>query len=393
MTLWQDMQTALDELARGGMLRRPTIVEAADGGCVSVNGRRCVCLCSNDYLGLSKDPRVVRAAAEALGQWGLGAGASRLVSGSTALHLELERRLADFFSYNHPAGALATSAGWMANHVAVHGLVGIGDMVLCDKLNHASLLDACLSSGARVRTYPHGDMDRLRRLLATHRADHRRCLIATDSLFSMDGDLAPLAEIAELKRAFDAQLLVDEAHALGVLGPGGRGAAEMLALGDAVDVTVGTMSKALGAVGGFVTGPQVYIDYLRNTARPYIYTTALPPALCAGAVAALEIVQLEPARREKLAELGAVLRRSLVARGAVVPPSARWQIVPLVIGPAASAVRVSAALLEAGFMVPAIRPPTVPRNTSRLRVSLCALHGVEDIEAFAAAYERAQLQL
>jgi 7-keto-8-aminopelargonate synthetase-like enzyme len=208
-------------------------------------------------------------------------------------------------------------------------------------------------------------------------------VIATDSLFSMDGDLAPLGELAELKHRYDALLMIDEAHATGVLGKNGRGAAELLAVEEHVDVTVGTLSKALGALGGFVAGPAELIDTITNTARAYIYTTALPPALCAAASEALRIVQTQPQRRQRLLELAAGLRERLKAAGFDTGDSTS-QIIPITIGPAAEAVRISRRLLEAGFLVPAIRPPTVPRNSSRLRVSLCAAHEMGDLERFVA---------
>jgi len=405
MTVWQDMQKHLDELAAAELLRRPVEVQSACGARVTVGGRELVCLCSNDYLGLADDPAVKAAAIEAVGLYGVGAGASRLVSGTQSPHAQLERSLAQF--KGAPA-AVVTSTGWMANQVAVHALAGAGDLILCDKLNHASIIDAALSSGARVRTYPHADVARLADLLATHRAAHRRCLIVTDSLFSMDGDLAPLAELAALKARYDAVLMIDEAHATGVLGEHGRGAAELLGVEEHVDVVVGTLSKALGTLGGFVAGPTVLIDTIRNTGRPYIYTTALPPAICAAAQKSLELVQAQPWRRQGLLEMAAWFGREVSdllerrkkasqhpdhddfeqrrqASPATHSGSAAplvTQIIPILIGEAADSMRVSRALFDAGFLVPAIRPPTVPRGTSRLRVSLAATHQRADLERF-----------
>ena len=369
------MQVHLDELAAAGLLRTERVLESPCGPRVVLDGREVVCLCANDYLGLANEPAVKAAVVEAVRRWGVGAGASRLVSGTSAVHKELERRLAEF---KHAQAAVVTSTGWMANHAAVHALVGEGDLVLCDKLNHASLLDAAFSSGARVRTYAHRDIDRARHLLERHRTEHRRCLIATDSLFSMDGDFAPLRELAELKGRFDAQLLIDEAHATGVLGEGGRGLAELLGVEGQVDVTVGTLSKALGSLGGFVAGPSVLAETLRNRGRAYIYTTAPPPALCAGAIAALDIVQREPQRRRRLLAMAADLRRGLQAAGFDTGLS-QSQIIPVMLGSPQRATTVSHALFEAGFLIPAIRPPTVPPNTSRLRISLSSSHEEGDV--------------
>lgn len=387
MSIWQDMQNDLDELAAADLLRDPAVMESPCAPRVMVGGRKIVCLCSNDYLGLADDPAVKAAAMAAIEKFGVGSGASRLISGSSALHVDLERALARF---KGAQAALVTATGWMANHVALHAFAKAGDLILCDKLNHASILDAALSSGARVRTYGHCDTARLEMLLTRHRKEHRRCLIVTDSLFSMDGDVAPLREIAQLKARFDAQLLIDEAHATGVLGMGGRGAAELLGVEEQVDAVVGTLSKALGAMGGFVAGPAVLIETIRNTGRPYIYTTALPPAICAAAIESLRIVQTEPARRDRLRDLAVHLHKLLHAAGLACGADQNGddlvtQIQPILLGEAGRALRVSRQLLAEGFLVPAIRPPTVPRGTSRLRVSLSAAHDIADLERFVAA--------
>ncbi len=399
MEIWQEMQEALEAQDAAGMRRRPVQVDSACGREVVIAGRRIVCLCSNDYLGLANDPAVKAAAVSVIGTHGVGAGASRLVSGTSSLHAQLERELAAF---KGTQAAVVTSTGWMANHVAIAATVRQGDLVLCDKLNHASIMGAAGASGARLRTYPHLDMQRLESLLQRHRAEHRRCLIVTDSLFSMDGDVAPLSQIVQIKRRFDAQLLIDEAHATGVLGEHGRGAADLLGVESEIDITVGTLSKAIGALGGFVAGPVVLAETIRNAARAYIYTTALPPAMCAAALAALQIIRNEPSRREHLARLSRLLRMRLGgAAGCTEAAEATKEkqsknvscsgqafdtpIIPIILGDAPRAVAASKALLEAGFLVPAIRPPTVPRCTSRLRVSLSAAHTPDDVERFATA--------
>jgi 8-amino-7-oxononanoate synthase len=383
-SIWNDMQAHLDALAAADLLRDPRVVESACGPRIVIDGREVVCLCGNDYLGLANDPAVKAAAIEAVGAFGVGAGASRLISGTSRLHVELERRLAAF---KQCPSALVVSTGYMANLAAVHALAGEKDLILCDKLNHASIIDACLSSGARVRTYSHCDPLRLKSLLDRHRSGHRRCLIVTDSLFSMDGDLAPLREIVELKKAHDAQLLVDEAHATGVLGEHGRGAAELLGVEHEVDVVVGTLSKAIGAMGGFIAGPGAMIETIRNTGRAFIYTTALPPAICAAAIKSLELIELEPRRRARLLEMSRRVRERLVELGIGLRSASAnpTQIIPIIVGEAGRAVEVSRRLLESGFLVPAIRPPTVPKGTSRLRVSLSAAHDEVDLDRFAVA--------
>ena len=379
MAHWDDLSAVLDDLAAAGLRRDPVTVGSPVGPRVTVNGRKVVCLCSNDYLGLAADDAVKSAAAAAIETWGVGAGASRLICGTSELHRQLEGALADLEGVED---AVVTSTGWMANHAAISALAGDGDLVLCDKLNHASILDAARSCGAVCRTYAHGDVDRLAQLLQRLRGKHRRCVIVTDSLFSMDGDLAPLPALVEIKQRFDARLIIDEAHATGVLGVEGRGAAELLGVEGDVDLTVGTLSKALGSMGGFVAGPAVAMDVIRNTARPYIYTTALPPAMCAAALAALRIVTDQPERRQRLLTMAAELRAKLAAAGLDTLASDS-QIIPIVIGDAARAVDVAGGLFAAGFLVPAIRPPTVAPGTSRLRVSLSAGHEDGDVARFA----------
>jgi len=376
--IWPEMERRLSDLASAGLLRRCEVVESPCGPRITVRGKELLCLCSNDYLSLAADPAVKAAAIEAIGKWGVGAGASRLLSGTTAVHSRLERRLAEF---KGTEAAIVTPTGWMANHAAIHALAGRGDLILADRLNHASIIDAARSCGARLAVFAHCDVARLEKLLSRRRAAHRRCLIITDSLFSMDGDIAPLAELAALKNRYDATLLIDEAHATGVLGEGGRGAAELLGVEDQIDATVGTLSKAVGALGGFVAGPRVLIETIRNTGRAFIYTTAPPPAICAAALAALEIIHDQPQRRRRLLELARQLRTDLHAAGLDTANSAS-QIVPIIIGPADEALRISGELFEAGFFLPAIRPPTVPKGTSRLRVSLCAAHDPADLSRF-----------
>jgi 8-amino-7-oxononanoate synthase len=339
---------------------------------------------SNDYLDLAADPRLATAAIEAVRREGWGSGASPLITGHGAAHRQLEQRLADF---EDTEAALLFASGFAANSGTIAALVGPGDVVYADRRNHASLWDGCRLSRADVRVYPHGDWRHLESLL-TGADRHRRRLIVTDSLFSMDGDIAPLGELADLAERFDAMLMVDEAHATGVFGQNGRGVAEHLGVERRVPIRVGTLSKALGSVGGFVAGSRVLIEWLVNRARPYVFSTAAPAAVAAAAVAALDIVRDEPQRREQLLARAAMLRSTLGRLGWNIGHSAS-QIIPVMVGEPARAVTISRALRHQGLFVPAIRPPTVPEGEACLRVSLTYGHSDEMIvvlvDALAAA--------
>jgi len=381
MDLFEQMRRDMDSLAERNLLRSPVTVDSACGPVASIGGRDVLCFCSNDYLSLANHPSVRAAAIEAIEKWGVGSGASRLVCGTTAMHARLERRLAEF---KRTEDAVVTSTGWMANRVAVLALARKGDLILCDRLNHASILDASASSGATVRTYLHCDIGRLETLLRRHRDSAKRCLIVTDSLFSMDGDIAPLVELVRLKEQYGAQLLIDEAHATGVLGAAGRGAGELLGVEDGVDAAVGTLSKALGSIGGFVAGPKPLIDTIRNTGRAYIYTTAPPAAACGAALGALELISDQPQRAAGLLERAGELRKRLKDARLNVPDSdanAPTPIIPVIIGDPGRAAGIAAELLENDILLPAIRPPTVPPGGSRLRISLCADHTPSQIDA------------
>ncbi len=382
------IRKALDELEADGLSRRPPVVEpgveeaggpagrgALDGRTIIVRGKRYVCFASNDYLGLAGDENVRRAAADAATKYGGGSGASRLIVGTMAIHRELEEWLADF---KGTEDAILFTTGYQAGMGAVTALVGPGDAVILDRLSHACLIDGARASGARVRTYPHLEVDRLAALLEKEREAGRR-LVVTESLFSMDGDTAPLAEILALAEREDAMLLVDEAHATGTLGPGGRGLCAEAGLSSPRLVQMGTLSKALGSVGGFIAGTKELVEYLRNTARSHIYTTAPSPADVAAARAALHELIMRPELVEKLRANVAQFADRLPSRGAKTP------IVPVIVGDAARAVRAQAELRERGLWVPAVRPPSVPRGRSRLRVSLSAVHTEEDIDRLAGA--------
>ncbi len=344
-----------------------------------IDGRELVNFGSNDYLGLAADPRLAAAVAQALQREGWGSGASPLITGHAALHARLEERLA---AMEGAEAALLFPSGFAANLGAVAALVGGGDVVFSDRNNHASLLDGCRLSRADVRVYPHGDWHALDGLLSRAAGRGRR-LIVTDSLFSMDGDLAPLVELIELAARRGAMLLMDEAHATGVFGHRGRGVAEHLGVDErvaaGVGVRVGTLSKALGCAGGFVAGSRTLVEWLLNRARSYIYSTAAPAATAAAALAALDIVAAEPQRGVELLARAASLRDALAAQGWDVGRS-QSQIIPLLVGSPARALELSARLRDRGLLVPAIRPPTVPEGQSRLRISLTAAHTPEMIE-------------
>jgi 8-amino-7-oxononanoate synthase len=371
----------LAALEAKGLRRSLEPLGSAQGPVVEVEGRPLVNLCSNDYLALASDPRVKRAAAEAAEREGAGAGAARLVAGDLPIHGALERRLARL---KGTEAALLFSSGYHANAGVLAALVGRHDAIFSDELNHASIIDGCLLSRAEVQRYRHGDVEELGRLLGASRA--RRKLVATDAVFGMDGDAAPLAEIVGLCERHGAVLYLDEAHATGVLGDRGAGLAEATGLGDRVDVSMGTLGKALGSFGAFVAGSVPLRDWLTSRARTFVFTTALPPAACGAALAALDVLEGDRPRRRRLQDLSTRMKDGLEwlgfsMRGVVAP------IFPVVLGDEARALDASRRLRARGFFVRAIRPPTVPRGTSRLRVSLTAGHTREQVDGFLAALE------
>lgn len=360
---------SLEGLRRQDLLRDPRIRRERQGPVITLDGRRCVNFGSNDYLGLAGDPRLVGAVREALAGEGFGAGASPLICGRTSLHDALEAALARF---EGTEAAIVFSSGYAANCGTIAALVGPGDAVYTDAKNHASIWDGCRLSRADVRVYRHGDADHLAALLAKpHR--HRRRLIVTDTVFSMDGDLAPLPELAEVADRYGAMLMADEAHATGVFGELGRGLCEASGVENRVPIRVGTLSKALGGTGGFTAGCRLLTSWLFQRARSYVFSTAFPAALSAAALAALAIVQAEPNGRRMLLQRAEAVREALRGRGWNVGRS-QSQIIPIIVGDARTAVELSAALWDAGVFVPAIRPPTVPEGEACLRLSLTAAH-------------------
>jgi 8-amino-7-oxononanoate synthase len=350
-----------------------------------VDGREVVDFAANDYLDLAGDPRVIAAAQRALSESGVGSRASALVCGRTRWHASLENRLARF---ERQEAAVLFPTGFAANVGTICALIGRGDVVFSDRLNHASLIDGCRLSGAQIQVY---DPRNLAGLSATMRKAPASCrrLIVTDSVFSMDGDLAPLRELCDLADRHGAMLLVDEAHATGVFGESGRGVAELQGVEERNLIRVGTLSKAVGALGGFVAGPQSLIDWLWNRARPQIFSTALPPAICAAAEQAIEIIEAEPERRHRLFESAEHFRAGLLGAGIPTVSAARGPIVPILLQTPERAMQVAKVLEQNGFLVGAIRPPTVPPGTSRLRITISCGHKREDINRLLKAVKAA----
>jgi 8-amino-7-oxononanoate synthase len=369
-----EIEQRLAELERLGLSRRLRIVSGPQGPHVQLDGRPVVLLCSNNYLGLADHPRVREAAAEAALRWGVGTGASRLVSGTMTIHRELEQRLAAF---ERSEECVLFGSGYLANAGVIGALAGRGDAVFSDELNHASIVDGCRCSRARVIVYRHRDVEHLDWLMHSHGGDGRR-VIVTDSVFSMDGDVAPLAEIVALAREHGASTIVDEAHATGALGPGGRGAVAEAGLEGEVDVLVGTLGKALGSYGAYACAKARTIEYLINAARPLIFSTAPAPPVIAGALAALELLEAHPERVRRLRANARVLRRALAAEGLETDDS-EMHIVPLIIGEASATVALCEAVLERGVFAQAIRPPTVAPGTSRLRLAAMATHTAQEL--------------
>jgi 8-amino-7-oxononanoate synthase len=364
-----EIEDRLAEIERQGLSRRLRLISGPQGPRVLLDGRPVLLLCSNNYLGLADHPHVREAAADAAMRWGVGAGASRLVSGTMTVHRRLEERLAAF---KGSETCVLFGSGYLANLGAIGALAGRGDAIFSDELNHASIVDGCKCSRARVYVYRHLDAEHLDWSLRRHGGEGRR-LIATDSVFSMDGDLAPLPEIVELARRHRARVLVDEAHATGALGPGGRGAVAQAGLEGEVDVLVGTLGKALGSYGAYVCASEEMVRYLINTARALIFSTAPAPPAVAGALAALDLIEQRPHRVQRLRSLARTLRGALAAEGFDVPES-DMHIVPLLVGDEREALALCQSALERGIFAQAIRAPSVPTGSARLRLTAMATH-------------------
>ncbi|WP_288409503.1 8-amino-7-oxononanoate synthase [uncultured Herbaspirillum sp.] len=375
----QDFTTDLAALASQSLLRTRRVVEGPQGPLLRVEGQDLLSFCSNDYLGLANHPEIVAAAMTALQQYGMGASASALISGHSAAHETLEAELAAFVGL--PA-ALCFSNGYMANLGVIGALVGAGDTVIVDRLSHASLIDGARLSGASLKVFPHNDTARLEQVLA--RCPAGRKLVATDAVFSMDGDLAPLAELAAVCARQDAWLLVDDAHGLGVLGPQGQGSLALAQVQAPHVIYMGTLGKAAGVAGAFVAGQRDVLAWIMQRARTYMFTTAHPPALAAATSASLGLIAKEDWRRQRLHSLAAQLRQGLAGLPWTLLPSST-AIQPLIVGDNAAARALAAALRVRGLWVPAICPPTVPKATARLRISLSAAHTPEQVAQLVAA--------
>ena len=373
-----ELQSAKD----AGLYRQLRLVEGEQGPLLTLDGREVINFSSNNYLGIANHPALAAAAKAAIDRYGCGSGASRLISGNMTLHEELEAKLAQF---KNTEAALVFNSGFQANIGILSTLAGEGDVILSDALNHASIIDGCRLSKAQTLVYAHCDLNELEAALK-QAASARRRMIVTETIFSMDGDEAPLREIVELAEKYDAMVMVDEAHGTGVFGANGAGVVAKLGLASRVLVQMGTLGKALGGFGAYVAGSRELCDLLINRCRSFIFTTSLPPAVMAMALAAIDLVQSEPERRAALQHNCQKLKQGLSRLGFELGKSTS-PILPLIVGDAARCMALSAALLERGVFAQGIRPPTVPVGTSRLRITLMATHSAEQIERALSVFE------
>ncbi len=383
-----ELEQELQQREAEHLYRRRRVVDSAQGAELVVDGRALLSFCSNDYLGLANHPAVIAAMQQGAAHYGVGSGAAHLVTGHMTPHHLLEEELAEFTGYPR---ALLFSTGYMANLGAVSALCGAGDAVFEDRLNHASLLDAGLLSRARLQRFPHGDVASLSARLAESKA--RRQLIVTDGVFSMDGDIAPLRALADTAQRHGAWLMMDDAHGLGVIGEHGRGSMEVCGLTPQdLPLLVGTLGKGFGSFGAFVAADEVIIETLIQQARPYIYTTALPPAVAEATRASLRLIQSDEGaqRRGHLAALVQRFRGGAQQLGLQLMDSPT-AIQPLLVGDSANAVTLSEALLTEGILISAIRPPTVPDGTARLRITLSAAHTTEQVDRLLGALETTKI--
>jgi 8-amino-7-oxononanoate synthase len=369
-----DIAYLLEELRDRGLYRRLRLISGPQGPRVLLDGRAVLLLCSNNYLGLADHQRVRHAAAEAAMRWGASAGASRLISGNMAPHRQLELRLAEFKGYE---SSLLFGSGYLANIGAIAALARRGEVIFSDQLNHASIIDGCRLSRAETFVYRHGDVEHLAWGLGE--AGGRGSLIVTDGVFSMDGDIAPLEQLARLARGHGCRLMVDEAHATGALGPGGRGSVAAAGLSDEVDLVIGTLGKALGSYGAYACASAELVDYMLNTARSFVFSTAPPPPAAAAALAALELLESEPHRVERLQANAATLRSAIAAEGLAAGVT-ETQIVPVEVGDAELTMELCERALERGVFAQGIRPPSVPAGSARLRFTVMASHRPAELE-------------
>jgi 8-amino-7-oxononanoate synthase len=381
MKFWESVEAEARSIERAGLLRSTRAVSGPQGPEIVLEGRRVISLCSNDYLGLANHPALLDAARQCLNEDGLGASSSRLIAGTMAPHERAEQALAAFMGVEQ---ALLFSSGYTANLTMLSGLLGVGDLVVSDALNHASIIDGCRLSRAKVLVFRHGDVDHARQLLREHRAGTRRAAVVTETVFSMDGDSARLPELRALCDDFEAALFVDEAHALGVLGPSGRGLCA--ARGVLPDALVGTLGKAFGTAGGFLAGSARLRSLLQSRGRAFVYTTAPPPSLAAATVVAARLVARADAARARLLGHARRLRDGLRASRLDVPEG-EAAVIPVLTASIEATMSASRQLLEAGIFVQAIRPPTVPEGKSRLRVVPTASHDERHVERALQAFQ------
>jgi 8-amino-7-oxononanoate synthase len=366
------------------LFRVLTEIQTGQSPEIVIEGKRYILLASNNYLGLTTDSKVKEAAQKALEKYGTGSGGSRLVSGSSDLHRELEEKIA---SFKKTEAAILFSSGYLANIGTISALVGRGDIVYSDELNHASIIDGCRLAHAEIRIYKHCDVDHLKSLLTLESTKGKK-LIITDTVFSMDGDLAPLPELIELSEKYGCMLMIDEAHATGVLGKRGSGATEYFGVEDRVPIVMGTLSKAVGSLGGYVAGSKKLIDFLRNLARTYIFDTSLPASSLAASLAAIDIIEFEPGRREYLWHLIDEFKSGLENIGLEILPS-HSAVIPVLIGEAQPTLDFARSLRGNGVFTPAVRPPSVPPGRCRIRATLMATHKEEHIKLALRAFKTA----
>ncbi|MFH1479446.1 MAG: 8-amino-7-oxononanoate synthase [Candidatus Omnitrophota bacterium] len=369
------LQQELDALKRLGLYREMKRIDSVGGPTVKIDGREIILLSSNNYLGLANHPEVIDAQVKAAREFGAGSGASRLISGNFSLHEKLEEKIA---SFKGEESGIVFSTGYMANVGTISALASKDDLIICDKLNHASIFDGVKLSSATLRIYPHKNLTRLDEILSRS-SGFKKIFIITDGVFSMDGDIAPLPEIVKIAKKYNAILMVDDAHATGVLGANGKGTCEHFNIENGVDIKMGTFSKAFGNLGGYVVGSKELIDYIRNRARSFIYSTSLPPAVLGGTLKALEIIKKDSTLRERLWKNVARFKAGLNKVGFDIKTS-ETQIIPIHTKDASSTMELAKTLFKEGIFAPGIRPPTVPKNQCRIRISLMATHTDEHID-------------
>ncbi|MEW6045606.1 MAG: glycine C-acetyltransferase [Bacillota bacterium] len=383
------LEEELADLRSRGLFRYPRVLDSPQGAVAVIDGRRVVNLSSNNYLGLATHPYLKEAAEKAVREWGVGSGAVRPIVGTLRMHEELERRIAAF---KKTEAALVFQSGFTANAGTVAAILGREDVIVSDELNHASIIDGCRLSRAEIRIFPHRDVQAMRRLLEEVKPKARRILVVTDGVFSMDGDIAPLPDIVRTAREFGAIVMVDDAHASGVLGNSGRGTVDHFNLHGQVDVQVGTLSKAIGVLGGYVAGSRTLIDYLIVRARPYLFSTSHPPAVTAACIAAFELLEREPERIERLWENTRYFKAGLKRLGYDTGIS-ETPITPVIVGQEEKAMQLSDALFELGVFAQGIVYPTVPKGKARVRTIVTAEHTKGDLDRALDAFEKAGRRL